>query len=245
MKEPTNALIQTALLVNIIMDMNAKLLIVLLHHSSMWIDVCTKESTNVHSAIIGMAKHVYTTLLSAQPEQLGLVFLANQTASAEMDITLEILVHVQVSLNNVLPQQLSTDKDVLVQTMLVQMELMPMEIDVFLMFLAKMDSSGTQLILDVYVLQDKSITETPALLAQVKRYGLQLKDAYVHKEALILERLVKKLAKVDVLSFLMQSGNLMHVSVEMDLLKLASNVSAMEPKQATYAQSAPTNPTQS
>ena len=52
---------------------------------------------------------------------------------------------------------------------------------------------------------------------------------------------MKKLIKVNVLSFLMLFGNLTYVYVELDLLKLDSNVSVMELKLATFAQNAHIN----
>lgn len=243
LKEPINVLTQPVLLANIIMAMSAKLSIALLHPSSTLIDACTRESTSAHSVIIGMVMNVSTILPNAQPEPPGLVFLAIPTVSAEVATTWEALDNAQASLSNALLQPLSMEKDVLVLTMLVQMELMPMEIDVFHMFLVRMDSSGTQLTSDAFVLLDKLTTETPVSLAPAKRSGLLLKDVCVLKEVSILELLVKELTKINALFSQMLSGRPIDVSVELDSLKLASNVSAMELKLEHFAQNVHINPT--
>lgn len=93
-----------------------------------------------------MVTNAYIIHHNALQEQAGLVLLATQTVNVEMDIIWVIMDNVQVSLNNVLLPPLLMEKDVLDLTMLVLMEHMLMEIDVFLMSLVRMDSSGIQTI---------------------------------------------------------------------------------------------------
>ena len=89
---------------------------------------------------------VNTILLNVQQELHGLAFLVILTVNVEVDTIWERVDNVPVYLNNVLLQQLSMEKDVLVQIMLVLLELMLMEIDVFLMFHVKRVLFGIQLI---------------------------------------------------------------------------------------------------
>lgn len=72
--------------------------------------------------------------------------------------------------------------------------------------------------------------EITVLIALTRKYGLLLEDVHVLKDPSILELLVRLLTKTDALFFLIPSGVLKDVSVDLVLQKLASNVSAMEPK---------------
>lgn len=167
------AQIQSAQQVNFGMEVNAKLLTVLHHHTFWKTDVSMEEIKIAILDITGMETLVTFILLHAQVDQYGAILYA-KTINVGMDFILGGPEIVSLFLRDALQHINGMDQNVLLKEIPAQKAPSYKEITACQSHHVKMDLYGIQFILDVFALLAQSIMEIDVYNVQMIKSGFQV-----------------------------------------------------------------------